>query len=399
MSSVGVALHGFAYGEHLEGVPARSLGYRLLAPVEPEPWAAEVEALARRLQAAPYPDHWPTTELFCSVLLKDGERLIGLARYGLEDHTASRRRGGVELFGIVGPGSLGMDTALAIYRWLRERRREASDLYRLGRSHDLAEILATQPTTTANEAAAPAMPFRLWQAGALLIAATTPVEPDERLELLKSSAASNWQWLPWVGADFPLATYAERGPLIAWSAPLAGTLRQQDPRLLERNARQAKRRYLLQGVLGLALVLLLAANLWAVLSRGTPAPATVVERPEHETPPLPAAKQEPAGRSPESFILALHDLLEKHKAAAEWTQNQLIDRYQTEVAREPGLTVATVEGKAAVGAISVLSGRTAVRIEALIRDALRNKGYDPELVDLVCRRIREHLTADIRDTL
>src|SRR5437764_1257776 len=83
MSVAGMRLHGFAYGEHWEGVPQRSLGYRLLAPPKPEPWAAEVEALARRLQAAPYPDHWPPTELFCSVRLADGERLIALARYGL----------------------------------------------------------------------------------------------------------------------------------------------------------------------------------------------------------------------------------------------------------------------------------------------------------------------------
>ena len=54
-------LQGFAYGEHLEGVPPRSLGYRLLAPAGPEPWSGEVEALARRLQAAPYPGLVPAS--------------------------------------------------------------------------------------------------------------------------------------------------------------------------------------------------------------------------------------------------------------------------------------------------------------------------------------------------
>ena len=63
MSTAVVTLHGFAYGEHLEGISQRSLGYRLLAPVEPMPWCAEVETLARRLQAAPYPDHWPPCDL------------------------------------------------------------------------------------------------------------------------------------------------------------------------------------------------------------------------------------------------------------------------------------------------------------------------------------------------
>src|SRR5438874_5599427 len=111
MSLSDVTLHGFAFGEHLEGVPQRSLGYRLLAPAEPEPWAAEVEALARRLQAAPYPDHWPPTDLFCSVLLADGRRLIALARYGLADHTPTHRRGGLELVGAVAPGDLDRTSA------------------------------------------------------------------------------------------------------------------------------------------------------------------------------------------------------------------------------------------------------------------------------------------------
>src|SRR5438874_10525007 len=122
MSTPSVILDGFAYGEHLEGLPPRSLGYRLLAPAEHEPWCAEVEALARRLQGAPYPDHWPPTDLFCSVLLADGRRLIAVARYGLADHTPSRRRGGLELIGVIGPGSLDVPSALAVVRWLRQRR-------------------------------------------------------------------------------------------------------------------------------------------------------------------------------------------------------------------------------------------------------------------------------------
>src|SRR5262245_37007204 len=103
MASAMGELVGFAYGEDLEGVPPRSLGYRLLAPVPAAPWCPEVEALARRLQAAPYSDHWPPTDLFCSVLLADGRRLVAVARYGLADHTPSQRRGGLELIGVLAP--------------------------------------------------------------------------------------------------------------------------------------------------------------------------------------------------------------------------------------------------------------------------------------------------------
>src|SRR5438067_3922304 len=125
MSTPSVSLEGFAYGEHLEGLPPRSLGYRLLAPPESAPLGAEVEALARRLQGAPYPDHWPPTDLFCSVLLGDGRWLIALARYGLADHTPSQRRGGLELVGVVVPIDLDVASALAVYRWLQARREQS----------------------------------------------------------------------------------------------------------------------------------------------------------------------------------------------------------------------------------------------------------------------------------
>src|SRR5579884_2980303 len=127
MSAPGAVLHCFAYGEHLDALSGRSLGYRLLAPAEPEPWCGEVEALARRLQAAPYPEHWPATDLFCSVLLADGRRLVAVARYGLVDHTPDRRRGGLELIGAVAPAGLRVPAALAVYRWLQKRREESDE--------------------------------------------------------------------------------------------------------------------------------------------------------------------------------------------------------------------------------------------------------------------------------
>src|SRR6266849_1844898 len=145
MSNLTGDLQGFAYGEHLEGGSQRSLGYRLLAPAEPAPWGEEVESLARRLQAAPYPDLWPATDLFCSILLADGRRLVALARYGLSDHTPSRRRGGLELVGVVGPPSLDVPEALATYRWLRQRRAGVEDVHNLGGAFRLSDVMASAP--------------------------------------------------------------------------------------------------------------------------------------------------------------------------------------------------------------------------------------------------------------
>src|SRR5207247_9982837 len=58
-----------------------------------------------------------------------GRRLIGVARYGLCDHTSSKRCGGFELIGVVGSAAFGVPAALAAYRWLRQRRATAGDVH------------------------------------------------------------------------------------------------------------------------------------------------------------------------------------------------------------------------------------------------------------------------------
>src|SRR5215831_13297502 len=211
MSAHPISLHCFAYGEHLDELAQRSLGYRLLTPARPAPWSGEVEALARRLQATPFPDHWPPTDLFCSVLLADGSRLVAVARYGLADHTPSARRGGLECIGAVAPGNLSVEHALTLYSWLRQRRAAVSDLHALGGEAALPEILATTSPQATTADPVPVLPIRLWQEGALLFAAAAPSDPDHRIGMLEQGAGDNWQWLPLVGSDFPLQSYAQRG--------------------------------------------------------------------------------------------------------------------------------------------------------------------------------------------
>ena len=136
-------LHGFAYGEHIEG--GRSLGYRLLSPAEPGPWSEEVETLAHRLQAAPYPDGWPVTELFCSALLADGWRVVAAAPMAWW----ITRRAGVAVESSWWESSRRAGWACrrrcALYRWLKQRRAEADDLRTLGGYFDLAEALTQVP--------------------------------------------------------------------------------------------------------------------------------------------------------------------------------------------------------------------------------------------------------------
>jgi hypothetical protein len=397
-------LAGFAYGEDLEGVSLRSLGYRLLAPLRAEPWCGEVEALARRLQAAPYSDHWPATDLFCSVLLADGRRLVALARYGLADHTPSQRRGGLELIGVVAPSGLDVRSALAVYHWLRQRRDEVDDLHQLGGCFSLAEIVAKVEPPPPHADPIPVLPVRLWQEGALLFAASTPSDPDHRLRLLEQGAGTSWQWLPLVGPDFPLQTYAQRGPLIAWTPHLAGIALKLDRKTAEipavPPARSARGLRVALGFLMLLLIGLLAANLWSLLTlhrqlAALPAPS----RTEEPSPP-PQTKQmtasDDAGR--ERFVAALHRLLMETGGGREWDaeKSRLLARYERLVRTHKDLRVrdGDTDGKIAVAAISILSERGVDRIEGEVRKALANKGFSDRLIKAACEHVREQFVME-----
>ncbi len=400
MSAANVSLIGFAFGEHVEGLPARSFGYRLLAPPEPEPWSAEVEALARRLQGAPYPDHWPPTDLFCSVLLADGCRMVAVARYGLADHTPSQRRGGLELIGIVADGELDVSSALAVYHWLQMRRAEVDDLHALGGCFQLADVLAAVPPATAPADPVPVLPIRLWQEGALLFAATAPSDPDHRLGLLEQGAGQAWQWLPLVGSDFPLGAYAQRGPLVAWTPHLAGVAVKVDHKQSAASPHPARRPRLV----GVALVVsLLCVTLLGALSLAQTislrAQVAALATPPASAPQATNAAQQPDD-SRERLADALQDVLRERLGPREWEQARphLVAAYERVARQRPELRIgdSDVKGKEAIGAVVVLSGRSGDRLEETVRMALANKGYDPGLVKAAAERVRQQLVDDLK---
>jgi hypothetical protein len=407
MSTPSVSLEGFAYGEHLEGLPPRSLGYRLLVPPQPAPWSAEVEALARRLQGAPYPDHWPAADLFCSVLLADGRRLIAVARYGLADHTPSQRRGGLELVGAVGPGDLDVASSLAVYRWLQARRSQSDNLHALGGCFALADALATAAPAPAPADPVPVLPVRLWQEGALLFAATAPSDPDHRLGLLEQGAGRGWQWLPLVGPDFPLAAYARRGPLIAWTPHLAGVAVKVDPKTPEEVPRPARPSRLLPAVVALLLAflaVLVAASLWETSQLRAQVAALQTQPAAAHTEGAPAAQpptSPPSDDSRARFCDALHDLLQERMGSHDWDEVRphLMAAYDRAARQRPDLRLkdSDVKGKEAVGAVLVLSGRSADRIDEVIHLALAGKGYDAAVVKAAAERVRQQLLADLKE--
>lgn len=406
MSDPADDLAGFAYGEDLESVSLRSLGYRLLAPLRAEPWCDEVEALARRLQAAPYSDHWPPTDLFCSVLLSDGRRVVAVARYGLADHTPSQRRGGLELIGVVASANLDVCSALSIYHWLSQRRETVDDLHQLGGRFPVAEILAAVAAPPPSADPVPVLPVRLWQEGALLFAASTPAEPDHRLPLLEQAAGTSWQWLPLVGADFPLHTYAQRGPLIAWTPHLAGVALKLDRKSTEiptvHPNRKSRGTRLVAVALSLILIGLLIGNLWSTLSlhRALSVPAAI---PSQNTSAPPPSKQTMpgAGAEHDRLIAALHELLIEQGGNREWEaeKGRLLARYERLVRTHKDLRLrdGSERDRITIAAISVLAERNAERIEDEVRKALSNKGFSDRIIQAACEHVHEQFVNPSRD--
>jgi hypothetical protein len=401
MSTVAaVTLHAFTYGEHLEDLTQRSLGYRLLAPVEPAVWSAEVETLARRLQAAPYPDHWPPCDLFCSVLLADGHRLVALARYGLADHTASQRRGGLEMVGVIAPTTLEVLAARRVYEWLKKRRGDNEDLRRLGGVFSLDDVLAAAPALPAAAPAdpTPVLPVRLWQEGALLFAATTPSDPDHRLNLLEQEAGSHWQWLPLVGDDLLLQTYAQRGPLVAWTPHLSGVAVKLDRKHPEAPPRLSAGRRLLSGV---ALLLVIVAGLGIAnlsvtlaLSRQVAAGQAAAPAEPRAEPQPPAPGRAAADETRERFAEALYEVLADNGVVPQKQDEAFLAEYDRLARDRAALSVGNRKGRIAVGAVGALSQRSIPRIEDLIRKALQNKGFDKDLIEAAVKKVREELTAE-----
>ena len=383
--------HGFAYGEHRDGPRQRSLGFRRVAPAAPRPWASEVEALARRLHAAPYPDDWPPAELFCSVLLTTGERLVAAARYGLRDSTPSGRPGGLELIGVVGPAGLGTRTARAVYYWLKQRRSESPDLGVMDREFDLTDFPAAVESILGDTSHSP--PYQVWQDGPLLCAATLPGDPDSRLGLLEHGAAGNWQWLPLVGNDFPLAEYSARGSLVAWVPHVAGSVPRSTPPHHPPPAPVPHRaRSPLWPLLVLLLIGLISANLWFTYTLSRKERSATLPQLVTQQAALPVAARDPAAANDaEQLALAIHRYLQKSGGLHDISPAQLMASYDRLAARDEGFRMASPEAKLAIGALAQLARRSPAQVEEAARQALDGKGFDPELVQLICRKIYQRL--------
>ncbi len=258
----------------------------------------------------------------------------------------------------------------------------------------------------------PVLPVRLWQDGAFLFAAAAPSDPDHHLRLLEQNAGNLWQWLPLVGPDFPLATFAQRGPLIAWTPHLTGVALKIDRKTPEATGPMASRASPLPlialAITVLILLGLLTGNLWSTVllhqrfavPLGTGHPAAQPE-PLREPGASAAGSIARGNDSRERFAAALAKLLRDRGALREGDTNRarLLARYDRVAREREGLRLNNddTDGKLAVAQLSVLADRNTEHITEVMRKALEKKGFDDRLVKLACDLVRDQFDAEVRD--
>src|SRR5262249_21744520 len=99
----------------------------------------------------------------------------------------------------------------------------------------------------------------------------------------------------------------------------------------------------------------------------------------------------------DEFIQALSRLLLSEGGPAELKriEPQFRERYKALAARDRHLRQDKPEAQGLVGVVSVLAQRSADRIGELIRQTFaNNKGCDADLIELICKRVRERLALD-----
>jgi hypothetical protein len=243
------------------------------------------------------------------------------------------------------------------------------------------------------------VPIRLWQEGVFLFAASSPCDPDLRLGLLPQ-AEGNWQWLPLCGADFPLQTYAQRGPLVAWTPRLSDVAVKLESKSAEAPAAPARHRGPSAAALAVLLVLLLGANLWALwtlpgrLSAGRPAPGPD-RPPDSGAKPAPVVKSADGEAEREKFALALHRLLSaesRHSGELSRDERQLVERYRRLVKIDGDLRVDGPRAQATVGLLSALAHLSPERVAQVVQDELSSQEVAKTLTD----RVRDRLLAEGR---
>jgi hypothetical protein len=139
------------------------------------------------------------------------------------------------------------------------------------------------------------------------------------------------------------------------------------------------------------------ANLWLTLSLSRQVAAgqtPVAAEPRAEPqPPVPNRTEDEAR---ERFAETLYEMLADNGAVPQKQEEAFLAEYDRQARDHPELVLgaANRKGRIAVGAVGALSQRNVTRLEEIIRKGLKDKGYDPALIDAAVKKVREELTAE-----
>ena len=368
----------FRYGETTRN--GRSLGTNLISTHD-NATARGIEEFARAAQGAEWPSHWPPSEAFASVLLADGRRLLAVGRYGLRDSTPDCRPGAVEVVGIVGPEGITPEEAMATRVWCRRRLNLAGELPARVDLKDVVEEVGELADRPQSRPAPPLTPN-----GLALFTATEPDEPDRRWLQMVGTLPLGTQWIPWLSDNFPVADYTARGPLVGFtpnSVPPSWHLHvPAAPPLL--GAVQPPRRR--AGLIWLAVFGFLAINAWAwwtvdsrwrkLAAEAKPA-AVPLAQPVATKDVLPRATLVEVLVGPPPDAARTRDLM---RAYDEWA-----------VLNKPADPHSTADRLLIGAAVRLTRRPTPADVNDIILSLTSMKGIDPEVVEMIARRVRQKM--------
>jgi hypothetical protein len=144
------------------------------------------------------------------------------------------------------------------------------------------------------------------------------------------------------------------------------------------------------------------ANLWATIHRNRSVESDSAEKADQTVldPKNTRGSTVPAVSARQAFADALFEILTERGGQAEWeaVHDQLIARYERAARDNQNLRLPDddTKGRSAIGAVLLLNERSTRKIEEAIKKALNNRGFDAELVNVACQRVREQLLEEAR---
>jgi hypothetical protein len=197
-----------------------------------------------------------------------------------------------------------------------------------------------------------------------------------------------------IGEDFPVQSLAQRGPVVAWTPHLAGVAVKLDRKPDDRPPTFGSRTRVLAGVLAVLLLLLLAGNLWALISLGAggfrfgSAAGLDASNTADES-------QERLAAALLAFILE-----QGNWPDSDQTQKQFISQYDRLILKHPQLRLREPNGKAAVGGVGVLliqRKRNAEQVKKMIEKALNDKEFNDKLSKSIADKVYQQLLMETKE--